>query len=120
MRIEFSVEVTPYPQPRPRVVNRHAYEPKRITDYKNAIRTIAAIQMKGREPLTGLVRVEMTFRKNKRLGSRMYGDIDNLEKAVYDALTGICYADDALVVRSAAEKIDTKDEGVDIVITDEL
>ena len=120
MKVEFTVDTTPYPQPRPRIVHRHAYEPKRITDYKDAIRTIAQIHMKGLAPFSKLVRVSITFRRNERLGSRMFGDIDNLTKAVLDALNGICFDDDALVVKLVAEKEDDKHEGVDIIVSDEL
>ena len=120
MILAFSVDTTPFPQPRPRVSRGHAFEPKRITDYKNTIKTIANIHMRGREPLSGLVKIAMTFRKNRRLGSRTYGDIDNLSKAVLDALNGICYTDDALVVKLVAEKEDDQHEGVDIVVTDNI
>ena len=118
MNIHFSVDVTPFPQPRPRVVNRHAFEPKRITDYKNAIKTIAKIHMRGLEPCKNLVQVSLTFRRNRRLGSHTFGDIDNLVKAVLDALNGICYLDDALVVKLVAHKDSDSNEGVDISVTD--
>ena len=120
MIIEFTVETTPYPQPRPRVVRRHAFEPKRITEYKNIIRTFAKIHMKGREPCKNLVQVSLTFRRNRRLGSHTFGDIDNLSKAVLDALNGVCYSDDALVVKLVACKDSDKNEGVDISVTDEF
>ncbi len=120
MKIELKVKTTPYPQPRPRVSNGHAYEPARIKAYKETIRNIAIIQMKDREALSGLVRVEITLHRNKRLGSRSYGDIDNHVKAVLDALNGVCYRDDAQVVKLAAEKKDMKEECVEIIVTDEL
>ena len=120
MIISFSVETTPFPQPRPRVVRHHAFEPKRITDYKNSIRTIAKIHMQGRPPITTLVQVSIAFRKNRKLGSRSFGDIDNLVKAVLDALNGICFSDDALVVRLFTEKDSDSNEGVDIIVTDEF
>lgn len=120
MNVSFTVDITPLPQPRPRVVRNHAFEPKRITDYKNAIATVAKIHMQGKPPMSGLVQVSMAFRKNRRLGSRLYGDIDNLVKAVLDALNGICFSDDALVVRLFTEKDDDTNEGVDIVVTDEF
>ena len=66
------------------------------------------------------IRAEITFHRNKRLGSRSYGDIDNHVKAVLDALNGVCYRDDAQVIRLVAEKKDMKEEGVEIVVTDEL
>lgn len=120
MKVEFSVDTTPYPQPRPRIVHRHAYEPKRITEYKDTIRTIAKIHMQGLEPFSKLVKVSISFRRNKRLGSKMFGDIDNLSKAVLDALNGVCFNDDALVVKLVAEKEDDMHEGVDIIVSDEL
>lgn len=119
MFIKFSVDTTPYPQPRPCVVRGHAYEPKRITEYKEAVRTIARIHMQQRPPLTGLVFVSVTIRRNIKLGAKNYGDIDNHVKSVLDALSGVCYVDDALVVRLVVIKEQSASEGVDVIVTDE-
>ena len=120
MRIAFTVETTPYPQPRPRIVRRHAFEPRRITEYKNIIRTFAKIHMAGRLPCSNLVQVDITIRRNKKIGSHNFGDVDNHVKAVLDALNGVCYRDDALVVKLVAVKEATTNEGVDIAVTDEF
>lgn len=122
MRIEFSVDITPRPQPRPRFtyIHKRAYEPKYIKVYKDTIGLFARLHMGNRAPLTGLVKIEITVRRNKRLGTQIFGDIDNHIKSVLDALNGICYKDDALVVKLVAEKEDDKREGIDVVVTDEL
>lgn len=120
MTIEFSVETTPFAQPRPRVVRGHAFEPKRISEYKDAIRTIARVHMRGRTPFQGLVVVRISIRRNVKLGSKNFGDIDNHIKAILDALNGVCYADDALIVELHSVKEHSSDEGVDISVSDSL
>ena len=118
MTIQFTVETKPFPQPRPRVVKGHAYEPKRITQYKNEVRAEARRHMRHRPPMDHLVFVTLTIRRNVKLGSRNYGDIDNHVKSILDALNGICYKDDALVAGLVVFKVQSTKEGVDVIVTD--
>jgi len=41
-------------------------------------------------------------------------DIDNLLKAIFDALTGICWADDKQISRIEASKVYAREQGVDV------
>lgn len=118
MKIAFSVDVRPVPQPRPRVVHGHAYEPRRVSNYKKIIRTIAKFHMRGRIPINSPVTADIIIRRNITSTSKNFGDVDNHIKSVLDALNGICYTDDALVVRCSATKLKSVNEGVDITITD--
>lgn len=118
MTIHFTVDTKPYPQPRPRVVRGHAYEPARITKYKETVRTVARLNMSNRPPLTGLVFVSLTIRRNGKPGSRTFGDIDNHTKAVLDALNGVCYVDDALVAGLVVFKVQSTKEGIDVTVAD--
>jgi Holliday junction resolvase RusA-like endonuclease len=44
------------------------------------------------------------------------GDLDNHEKAIKDALNGIVYLDDRLVVKKTGIKICSKQPGIDIIV----
>lgn len=44
---------------------------------------------------------------------RLRGDIDKLERMVLDALTGVVYEDDELVVASVSMKCDVEENGVE-------
>ena len=116
MIIQFSADITPISQARPRVVNRHAFEPKRVAEYKKAVHLIGRSAMVGRLPFNQPVRISLSFRRNRPSTSRTFGDIDNLIKAVLDALNGVCYSDDALVVEIHAFKMQSDREGVDVTV----
>lgn len=120
MKLAFTVDTKPYPQPRPRVVRGHAFEPKRITDYKNLIRCVAKIHMADKPIIRSPIYVHIHFRKNRDTTSRAFGDADNLAKAVLDALNGIIYTDDSYVVRLGISKQKSKHEGVDITVSDKF
>ena len=116
MIIKFSVDMTPRPQPRPRV-NRNGivYEPFAISAYKRAIAIAAKDAMHGLTIITPVL-VGIDIRRNLNAASRNFGDIDNHIKSVLDAMNGIVYADDRLVVSVNAVKIQSRKEGVDITI----
>lgn len=120
MNISFTVNTRPFPQPRPRIVKGHAFEPKRITDYKHLIRTLAKTHMRATPPLDKDVSITLIFRKHNPTDSIRFGDADNLAKAVMDALNGVCYIDDALVKILVVVKQQSIDEGIDISISELL
>lgn len=115
----FTVPGVPIPKARPRVANGHAYTPQRTADYERLVQYVYKLAAKGAPPLTAPCAVEMVFRfaipacaRRKRLPDRVLPgdpythtpDTDNLCKAILDALNGIAFTDDALVVRIAARK----------------
>lgn len=116
MIIKFSVDMTPRPQPRPRV-NRNGivYEPFAISAYKRAIAVAAKNAMRGLTIVTPVL-IGIDIRRNLNATSRNFGDIDNHIKSVLDAMNGIVYADDRLVISVNAVKIQSRKEGVDITI----
>ena len=119
MNIKFTVETTPYPQPRPRVTHGHAYEPRRITNYKRMIGLRGRNVMRGRPSFSTPIHVALTVRRNIKVDSHNFGDADNHAKAVLDALNGVCYEDDASIVSLSVRKEKSEHEGVDIFISDE-
>lgn len=84
------------------------YTPKATTEYEKLLKTAAAAAMADRPPFTCAVetRIKFVLQGNPACWptSRLDGDADNLEKAVLDAMNGIVFADDRLVVRSFREK----------------
>ena len=110
MTIEFCVPGRPVPMARPRVTAHGTYTPKECREYKKLVSIMAAQTMKDsmkfeNEPLE--CRVKFVFflpksRKNPWATSRP--DLDNLYKAVTDAMNGIVYRDDSQIVRAIIEK----------------
>lgn len=115
----FTVPGPPVPKARPRVVNGHAYTPQRTTDYERTVQWVYKAAARGAKPISTPCAVEMVFRfqipasaRRKTMPDKIKAgdpyphkaDVDNLCKAVLDALNGIAFADDALVVSLTARK----------------
>ena len=131
--ISFTVPGDPVAQPRHKVSTRggfaKAYIPKDhpIHAYKEAIQLAAKIAMAGRAPVEGPVLVTVLFRfgrpKSHSKAARSNDnhkqkpDLDNLCKAVLDALNGICWTDDSQVCQIRASKA-WRTEGQTIVLID--
>lgn len=95
----------------------HTFQPKRVVQYKKAIREMAIAQCPG-EPWEGLIEVlpitiafkwpvntPKYIKKAYEEGKVIYHDRkrdleDNLLKGVYDALSGVVYMDDCKIVKS--------------------
>lgn len=114
MRLVFEIQTRPVPQARPRFfVRRHgnknivgAYDPKQCKTFKEVIAwhaKTAALRQGLRDPATGPISISLIFRMGRN-GKDVYHtkrpDIDNLAKAVKDALKGIVYADDSQIVEA--------------------
>lgn len=112
--IKFVAEICPVPLARPRVNTRtrQAFYPQRSIDFKNALGIIGKAAMKGRKPLTGKLKVTIDLYKNCKTDSVRYGDIDNHQKAVFDALNKICFADDCQIVKVICNKHKDKFERI--------
>lgn len=123
MRFEFNIE--PVEQARPRAVRFgkgvRMYDPKKVATFKRQLGMLAKQQMldRGLEPYDGPLEVSMEFYRpvqasisNKERDRRLSGvhrptvkpDLDNYIKSTLDALNGIIWADDNLIVTETAEK----------------
>ncbi len=114
MLLVFDVQTKPVPQARPRFyVRRHgqknivgAYDPANCKTFKEVIawHAKAAVLRQGiRRPAEGPISIRLVFqmgRNGKELYHTKRPDIDNLAKAVKDALKGIVYADDSQIVEA--------------------
>ena len=106
IRIEIVGDVIP--AARPRFCGKRCYQPKRNAEYRRKIQAAARQVMDGREPMTGeICAVVKIYRKYKR-AARIFGDVDNHLKALFDGLSGIVFADDAQICRCVVEKFTDK------------
>lgn len=123
MRFEFDIE--PVEQARPRATRMgkgiRVYDPKKVSVFKRQLGMLAKQQMqeRGLEPHDGPLEVCMVFYRpvqtsisNKERARRLSGahrptvkpDLSNYIKAAEDALNGILWVDDNLIVTEMAGK----------------
>lgn len=123
---EFDFDLVPVPKERARVVTNQktgqmfGYTPARTKYFNAEIQRVVAHVFAGQRPISGPVRVEMTFTiqvpkswpKWKRAAA-LDGlivptgrpDMDNLEKALLDAFNEVAIVDDAYVIDRHAWKV---------------
>ena len=109
---------------------RREYTPKATKQYESEIRQ--AFLKQGGESMCGLpvsVRIDADYPMPKSWSKRQKDeargtycenkpDLDNVEKAVLDALNGVAWNDDKSVVVLIARKVWADTGGVEITITD--
>lgn len=130
MTIEIYIPGNPVPQGRPKFARRGqhvtTYDPDKSRDWKNYVRLCAAEDVKepfGKGvPLTISAQFHMvrpaSISEKRRPFPTVKPDVDNLIKGVKDALTGICWIDDAQVVAVHASKHYSDKPGTYIRITE--
>lgn len=91
------VSGNPIPKARPRVVDGHAYTPKRTAEWESAI-SEAWKYTQLITPLFPLGDLCITLRFYRN--TKIRADYDNLAKAVTDALNGMAYRDDSQIVEA--------------------
>ena len=104
--IKFTASLEPVAFKRVMANGKRRYNSAEYTEFKNGLGYFALQAMKGREPMTGAIKLHADFykRKPKKITSRNWGDLDNHLKSVLDALNGIAYLDDAQVVSISGTK----------------
>ena len=60
--------------------------------------------MHGHEMMTGEICASLKLYRRFKPTARNFGDADNHAKAILDGLNGICYRDDAQIVKLTVEK----------------
>ncbi len=100
------------PKARARTVHKGgrtwSFTPKKVAVWEKAVKEEAAKHFE--EPLVGPIQVSMIFFMDRPQSRRKdvwvptTPDLDNLEKAVLDALNGVAYEDDRFVVAKNAQK----------------
>lgn len=102
--IRLEVKGDAVPAARPRFSGRHCYQPKRNREYRELIQGQARQAMAGASPLDGELTCRIKiFRKYKR-SARIFGDLDNHLKALFDGMNQIVFHDDSQIVKCVVEK----------------
>jgi len=116
--IKFEAAIEPVPLSRPRVntKTRQVYYPPRSMNFKQALGIVGRAAMRGREPLTSKIKMTIDLYKNCKVDCRRYGDVDNHQKAIFDALNEICFADDCQIVDVHCRKYKDKNQRIVIQI----
>lgn len=126
LKLMFEIPGSPIGQGRPKfsTINGHAkaYDPEKSRNYKAYVRLLATQAMKeqGFEMIEGpcsldiLAFFEVPKSKSKKFREAALSgleyptkkpDIDNIIKAIQDALNGLAYKDDALIVKLGVVKL---------------
>ncbi len=98
--MQLHIQIDIVPQGRPRFYRGIAYDPPKSRQFKKDLALIVNSLVKS--AFSGEVKVKLDiFRQaskfKKGVMSKRYGDIDNLAKAVLDALNGVCWQDDSQI-----------------------
>ena len=122
---KLNLKMKPIPKARPRLGKYGTYTPKTTVDYEKAVQLAYQKQFKNEKPFDNPVQMEVTFyfqvpksytkkhrlefaRENKPHTKRP--DLDNLVKAVTDALNGLAYKDDSQIYSMVIQKWETLEE----------
>lgn len=130
---EFVVYGKPQGKARPRVVNGHAFTPKKTKEYETAIKLAFLKRHRGEPRLQGAVclklfigfQIPKAFSKEKHehalagwIKPTVKPDIDNIVKAYMDALNGLAWEDDKQVTALYCFKSYEREPRVKVVITE--
>lgn len=107
MKITVPIDVVP--QSRPRFFNGRAYDPPKSKQFKKDFAQLVSTLRPNSAIYTGEIHVELhIFRPaskfKKGVTSARYGDIDNLVKGIFDALTGVVWKDDRQISKLTVTK----------------
>ena len=106
--IKIRIDGEPIPAARPRFSGKRAYQPKRNVEYREVVQQAARLAMGGRKPLSGEVVATVKLYRKYKPTARIFGDVDNHLKAIFDGLNQIVFADDAQITKCVVEKITDK------------
>ena len=110
--VYFEVKGDPVPKARARTVRKGgrtwSFTPKKAAAWEKTVKEEAVKHFD--KPLTGPIQVSIIFHMDRPKSRRKdiwvptTPDLDNLEKAILDALNGVAYEDDRYVVAKNAQK----------------
>lgn len=129
---KIKIPIIPLPKGRPRFTkNGHAYTPKKTRDYEETLRQHIRMVWKGprieRQPVLLFLDLILPipkswpeWKKIEALEGNRYPtskpDLDNLEKAVMDAMDGVVFKDDAQVVGKYSNKYYGDEPSVNVYV----
>lgn len=97
MIYRFTVIGPPRGKERPRVTRYGTFTPKRTKQYEHAVKLVARMLLPHDWPMDRSYRLHVAFTGRS--------DVDNVLKAVADALQGVCYINDRQVAKSMVERL---------------
>ena len=137
--VHFEIEITPVAKGRPRYAKRgnfvQTYTPTKTREYEDLIREYAAQAMGSSEPLETPIWVNLMFAMpipkstpKKLLEGYLNGsihhtkkpDVDNLAKAILDAMNNVVYLDDSQIVRLTMSKKYSKLGCIEVTVQEVL
>ncbi|MBR4904133.1 MAG: RusA family crossover junction endodeoxyribonuclease [Selenomonadaceae bacterium] len=104
MEIVILVEGEPVPAQRPRFSGRRCYQPARNVEYRSEVEYAARLAMRGKQPLKGALSANVKLYRKYKPTSRIFGDVDNHLKALFDGMNQIVFEDDAQIVQCSVSK----------------
>lgn len=104
MRIKIVIEGDVIPAARPRFSGHRCYQPARNVEYRRVIEMVSRQAMKGRAPFAGALSAVVKLYRKYRPTARIYGDVDNHLKTLFDGMNEIVFVDDSQIVRCVVEK----------------
>ncbi len=119
MQLKIPIDIVP--QGRPRFYRGIAYDPPKSRQLKKDLALI--VKPLAGSPFIGEVKVKLDIYRQaakfkKGVTSKRYGDIDNLAKAILDALNGICWQDDSQISELHVTKNLADEPRIEIEITE--
>ena len=128
--VSFFIPIKPESKLRARFARGgRVYSVKKTSKYESAVKSVCrqTMERKHLKPFESCVCVVLRFnfehpqswserRKKQRAWHTSKPDLDNLVKAVLDALNGVAYTDDKLVVRVDARKIWSTSDSVSVTV----
>lgn len=106
--MKFSIHMVPVPKARPRLSRYGVYTPKKTKDFEQEFLLRAGAYCPT-QPMHGALQLSIRFimpspKKCKHAFPVSRPDLDNLAKAVMDAMNGRFYVDDSQIVKLILEK----------------
>ena len=96
--IKIFAPITPVTFKRPDSNRNLRFDPRNYADFKNTLGFFALKEMRNHQTLKGPIKFSADVYKKIIPTSLQFGDWDNHAKAICDALNGICYSDDSLII----------------------
>lgn len=110
MHIRAAADVIPKACTRPRATKwGHVYADPRNTAWQNVLQEIVASQLRAFAPFETACAINAFAFTRAKITAVRAGDADNILKNIMDALTGVVYLDDSLVVDSRIQLFQTVD-----------
>ncbi len=102
MLISLEFPIRPIPKRRPRLSRHNVYTPEKTKNFETDLKYLAMAQLsKGFKPFESAVSLRLVFnfkRPKGKVGPHVCRpDLDNLIKAVKDAMNGVIWADDSQI-----------------------